>query len=99
MVYDRSRLAGYASVKPDPDKGSVFLSKLYVHKAHRGRGISRQLIRMISEHFKKDGYHSIWLTVNKHNTGSIAAYRKIGFITEEDLVPILAMGMSWTITK
>ena len=27
---------------------------------------------------RREGYRAIWLTVNKHNSGSVAAYERLG---------------------
>ncbi len=71
--------AGFMGIeKPE---GTLFLSKLYVDKAYRGRKISRAALAFLSELCRREGLSSIWLTVNKRNGNSIAAYRALGFST------------------
>ena len=73
---------GYFAVKPEAR--SIFLSKIYIKKAYRGRGFARVFLSWICENFGK-GRDFIWLTVNKNNSASIAAYHKLGFETECEL--------------
>lgn len=68
---------GYTAVKPDGD--SLFLSKLYIKKEHRGNGYSRDVLDFLREICTAEGFSSIWLTVNKYNESSIAVYKKLGF--------------------
>lgn len=68
---------GYTAVKPDGD--SLFLSKLYLKKEHRGNGYSREVMDFLRELCGEYGFSSIWLTVNKYNESSIAVYKKLGF--------------------
>ena len=75
-VYDGSRLAGYCGICPEED-GVVFLSKLYVDKEYRGRGISRLFLENILTELPNT--ERIYLTVNKNNSSSIAVYEHLGF--------------------
>lgn len=68
---------GYTAVKPDGD--SLFLSKIYIKKEHRGSGYSRETLDFLRELCAEEGFSSIWLTVNKYNESSIAVYKKLGF--------------------
>lgn len=86
------KAAGYCAVRPDEAAGGVFLSKLYVEKSFRGRGISRRFMKLLAELAFKRGCGHIWLTVNKHNSGSIAAYKKMGFTIVEDIVTDIGGG-------
>lgn len=75
MAYDDGVFCAYIGVHPE--KQSLFISKLYVEKPHRGKKISKALLAHITKEFpdlKKQ-----WLTVNKHNSSTIAAYEKMGF--------------------
>ena len=60
--------------------GRLFLSKLYIDAACRGRGYARQTLCFLEERCRENGLETIWLTVNRHNAGSIAAYEKMGFV-------------------
>lgn len=77
-------LAGYLSIQP---RGEVlFLSKIYLHAHFRGKGLGRKGLDFVEETARKWGKKSIKLTVNKHNTESIAAYEKCGFRKVESVV-------------
>ncbi len=69
---------GYLSIHPEKDR--LFLSKLYVDKAHRGHGIARSALRFLKGLCREEGLASIYLTVNKHNAHSIEAYKRLGFV-------------------
>ncbi len=68
---------GYMGINPEEDK--LFLSKLYVKKASRKQGIAHRAIDYLCDLCRERELHSIWLTVNKHNDNTIAAYHKLGF--------------------
>lgn len=78
MAYDDNILCAYLGVKPEEEKGSLFISKLYVQKSYRGRKISKKLLKHVSEKFSE--LKKQWLTVNKYNLNTIAAYEKMGFV-------------------
>ncbi|RCX17584.1 ribosomal protein S18 acetylase RimI-like enzyme [Anaerobacterium chartisolvens] len=91
IVRYESEIIGYCAVKPDDTEG-LFLSKLYVEKDFRGRGISRKIINMLSEICKNQCHKYIWLTVHKKNTDSIKAYHKMGFYVAEEVVTDIGEG-------
>ncbi|MCM1382704.1 MAG: GNAT family N-acetyltransferase [Muribaculaceae bacterium] len=68
---------GYTAIKPDGD--SLFLSKIYIKKEHRGNGYGKEVFEFLKNICREEGFTSIWLTVNKYNESSIAVYKKIGF--------------------
>jgi len=70
---------GYTAIKAERD--ILFLSKLYVSEACRGKGIGKFALNFIDEEAKKQQLSAIRLKVNKYNTASIAAYQKLGFKT------------------
>lgn len=77
-VTDEGELCGYFAIKPENDS-SFFLSKLYLKKEKRGRGIARNMMNRIFKEAVDAGKNSVYLTVNKHNHHAIAVYEKIGF--------------------
>jgi len=83
--------AGYMSIKTGCGK-DIFLSKLYVEKAYRGRGIARKMVNTVKDIGVKGGYDYIWLTVNKNNTGSIEAYKRMGFSIVDKIVTDIGGG-------
>jgi len=81
---------GYFSIRVEGKE--LFLSKLYLTKAKRGHGIGRQAFSFIEEYARSHNCARIWLTVNKNNTGSIAAYQKWGFTITGPLVQDIGEG-------
>jgi len=75
-----SEMIGYCASQPK--ENFLYLSKIYVRKDYRGRGVARsfldEVIALCRFEYNLD---KIRLTVNKHNENSIAAYRKMGFET------------------
>lgn len=71
------RDVGYTAVKPDGDR--LFLSKLYLFKAERGKHYASGAVAEIKEIARSMGLSAVWLTVNKHNDIAIRAYRGLGF--------------------
>ena len=69
---------GYLSIKPEEKR--LFLSKLYVARDYRRRGVAGQALARLEDLCRREGYDSIYLTVNKHNVSSIAAYNHMGFV-------------------
>lgn len=70
-------IAGYFGVQPQDD--SLFLSKLYLKKDYRGKGISSQMFEYIKDMANKNGKSKITLTVNRHNHHTIEVYKHFGF--------------------
>lgn len=66
--------AGYIGVLLEGER--LFLSKLYLLKNFRGKHLASAAMD-----FLKTTYPAkvIWLTCNKHNDNTIAAYKKLGF--------------------
>ena len=77
-VYDEGELCGYTAVKPEKDD-RLFLSKLYLRKDKRGRGIASQMLERVFEEARILGKSRVYLTVNKHNDHAVAVYEKVGF--------------------
>ena len=69
---------GYIGIQPQKD--ALFLSKLYLKKAFRGRKFARAGIDFLTELCRKEGYPKIRLTCNRDNKNSLAAYDKMGFL-------------------
>lgn len=70
-------IIGYFAVCPKEDN-TLFLSKLYLQKNHRGKGYARKAFEFIKDIARKNEYTMIWLTVNKHNDDTIEIYKKFG---------------------
>lgn len=85
-VYN-GEIVGYFGVQLQQD--SLFLSKLYLKKDFRGKGISSQMLTYIKNMALECGRSEIVLTVNKHNHNTIEVYKHFGFeITKEQKADI-----------
>lgn len=69
--------AGYMAIRPEPE--SLFLSKIYLRQAFRGKRLSRAAIDFLVAYCREHRLGKIWLTVNRFNLEPIAAYEKMGF--------------------
>ncbi len=68
---------GYLSfIKRDEE---LFLSKIYILKELRGRGIGKKALKFIDTQAKENHCKKISLTVNRNNLNSIKAYERAGF--------------------
>lgn len=67
---------GYTAIKPDGDR--LFLSKLYLMKSERGKKYASAVTRLLKDIARERSLRAIWLTVNKHNDSTIAAYKAMG---------------------
>ncbi len=56
----------------------LFLSKLYIKKDYRHKGIGKKAFNRIKEIAQEYGLNKVRLTVNKYNTDTINAYKKWG---------------------
>ena len=80
LVLDGGENAGYIAVVPDRSARNMKLSKIYIHKSRRGRGLGKAALRFAEDLCSRCGYGKLWLTVNKHNAGSIQWYERMGFV-------------------
>jgi GNAT superfamily N-acetyltransferase len=76
---------GYCAVQPQPENGSLFLSKLYLLRDARGGGTGRVCMEFIEQLACRRGLNLLWLTVNKGNP-AVRAYERLGFRIAADLV-------------
>lgn len=66
------------------ESGAIFLSKIYVEKEMRGKGFASAAVKYIAERCRMAGLPKIYLTVNRGNSDSVAAYEKLGFVKAEE---------------
>jgi GNAT superfamily N-acetyltransferase len=76
---------GYLALVPDPERQQVQLSKFYITDTMRGQGIGKAALHRIIQITREQGYTMLWLTVNKYNASTIAAYESMGFVTTDSL--------------
>ena len=70
-------MIGFCGVKPEKDR--LFLSKLYLHKKARGKGLSSILLKRAISFAREQDKKAIYLTCNKFNQHSLDVYRAKGF--------------------
>lgn len=90
LLINRDTPVGYFSYNLKND--SLFLSKLYVLNAARGKGIGKSALSFLGIQAKELGLKKIQLTVNKYNTNSISAYQKMGFVNIKAIVQDIGDG-------
>ncbi|WP_068545242.1 GNAT family N-acetyltransferase [Thalassotalea crassostreae] len=84
LIQYQGNNVGYLAIQQR--KQELFLSKIYLLSSMRGKGIGKQAMEFIKEQAKSLNCEAISLTVNKHNTDTIAAYKKIGFVKTGEAV-------------
>jgi len=90
-VRDNGDICGYIGMKPE-EGSRFFLSKLYLRKDKRNKGIASQMLEKVIAEAKAAGKSSVYLTVNKHNRHSIDVYIKKGFRMISDAVTDIGGG-------
>lgn len=70
----------------------LFLSKFYIKKDYRNKGIGTKVFEFIKDFATKNYYKKIQLTVNKNNTNTIKAYKKWGFVVVNSVVTPIGNG-------
>ncbi len=81
---------GYIAVQPKGD--DLFLSKIYLASARRGRGYGKRAMQFVVSLAKERKLGKIVLTVNKSNSKSIKAYEKMGFSIAGALIQDIGNG-------
>jgi GNAT superfamily N-acetyltransferase len=83
--------AGYFAIRRQPAEQSLFISKLYVRKDMRGRGLARHALGFIDSLCRQSALKIMWLTVNKANP-AVDAYGQLGFKNIADVVADIGNG-------
>jgi len=83
LIEDGDEILGYFGVQNQGER--MFLSKFYILKQNRGRGLFSMGLQRMIDICKEDGLESIYLTVNRNNTHAYEVYLAKGFkvIAEE----------------
>ncbi len=76
---------GYTALINDTNKQEMMISKIYVKNDARGYGVGNTIINFAETECHKQKLNKLWLTVNRHNTDSIAWYIKQGFIVIDEV--------------
>ena len=90
LVYSNKTPVGYLSFIKKED--AFFLSKIYVLSVERGKGIGKFMMEFLDKKAADLNLQSISLTVNKKNTKSIDAYKKMGFAKIESIITDIGNG-------
>ena len=90
LVREGGKILAYYEYKPEADR--MFLSKLYVDKDARGKGLGRMMFTDLLKETEKHGLNRIYLTVNKGNTPSYKIYLHLGFKVTDAVVNDIGHG-------
>ena len=82
FVTYNGEIAGYFGIQLQSD--NLFLSKLYLKKAFRGKGIATQMLAYIKNIACDNSKSKITLTVNRYNYHTIDVYKHFGFEIEKE---------------
>jgi len=90
LIEERGEQIGYIGVQPSGS--DLFLSKIYVRAAHRGKGFGRKALQFVEALAGRLHLTKISLTVNKNNIETIKAYEKMGFKNRGPIVQEIGNG-------
>jgi ribosomal protein S18 acetylase RimI-like enzyme len=85
FLFFGEELAGYLKVNDAPaqsdlnDPRSLEVERIYVRRAHKGKGLGRALMRHAESLARTRGRATLWLGVWEKNADAIAFYGKMGF--------------------
>lgn len=91
LMYSEGEPVGYSSIHAEPETGRMFLSKLYVTRQMRGRGVGAFAMEHIESLCRERRLNTLWLNVNKYNP-AVQAYRRLGFNIVQDIVTDIGGG-------
>jgi len=83
---------GYLAIIAKPSDATLMLSKLYVRNSARGHGIGHGMLHFVEDLCRKRKLTTLWLTVNKNNTASIAWYTRMAFRNAGSVVQDIGRG-------
>jgi len=92
LIHHEELACGYLALVPDAENHRLMISKIYVDAQFRGLHLGSKLLDFAVEEGLKGTFTTLWLTVNKHNSNSIAWYKKRGFAIKEALVMDIGNG-------
>ena len=71
---------------------SIYLSKLYILREVRGKGLTSEIFRWYEQLAKETEAQEIFLRVNQGNQQAIAVYQHQGFVIEGELISDIGEG-------
>lgn len=84
LLWQGDEAIGYCSYSITENPDEMKLEQLYLLPGLHGQGLGGEMLRHVESQARAKGMKSLMLTVNKHNAGSIAVYRKAGFTVREE---------------
>jgi diamine N-acetyltransferase len=84
LLWQGGEAIGYCSYALTERADEMKLEQLYLLPTLHGKGLGGEMLRHVEQQARGKGMKSLMLTVNKHNAGSIAVYRKAGFTIREE---------------
>ena len=90
LIRYENRAVGYIGLQRQRE--TLFLSKLYLDKSVRGKGLGRRAVAFILQFAGARGLATIRLTVNRHNAAAIAVYERTGFTRTGQVVTDIGGG-------
>ena len=90
LVEENGEILAYFGVQPQGER--LFLSKFYILKEHRGKGIFSMGLEFMAELCREQQLDTIYLTVNRNNTHACEVYLHKGFKIAEEAVADIGCG-------
>ncbi len=91
IIFQEGTPCGYISYSISGDD-AVKLSKLYIEKSSRAKGIAEEAIKRVLRYAAENRKALVFLTVNKGNARAIKAYEKNGFAVTDSVVTDVGNG-------
>lgn len=85
LHFDGCHLVGFGALCPSRDddgEGSGEVSAIYYEKSAWGTGLAAELMEMLQNELKNDGFSRVTLWVLRENARAQAFYRKFGFAAD-----------------
>lgn len=77
LISYQNQLVGFSGIREE--NNSIFLSKLYLRKECRGKGMSSYVMKKYVERCEEKHLDKIWLTCNRFNKNTLDIYEHFGF--------------------
>lgn len=90
VIEENGEILAYFGVQPQDDR--LFLSKYYILKQNRGRGIFSMGLDFMKALCQELGLRAIYLTVNRNNTHAYEVYLHKNFKVIEEAVADIGCG-------
>lgn len=78
LAYDGEIIVGSASFKKYDDEAAE-VKRVFIKEEYRGKGISRELMRLLEDSAREKGYRYLILESGEPLVAAMALYRKIGY--------------------